>query len=904
MLSVMVPAASLVGRDDELAHLHVRRREASAARGGIVLVSGEAGVGKSRLLLEFARRLERARVRVGSSQCLEFAKRPYALALDALTDLRGKPLQLSPAASRDVQFEGIVDAFADAARSRAVVIFVEDIHWADPASIDLLWTLAREAASARILIVASYRSEALREDHPLFGGIARIVRLPNASTIELAPLAEPDLRALIDDAVRRGGSDVPYETRLAVARMSEGNPLFAEELLKTAVGRHGRPAPAHALPTTIRAAVLERLRPLAAADQVVLAQAAVIGRRFSIELLETMVGASRESILEAIRRARDLGLVEEDGEGAFAFHHALTREAIYESFLAAQVREFHARIVVAIESHDEDRRSLQELAYHAWAAGDREKAAVYGERAGDAAKAVYAYDEAARLYGYALDYVDRDSARAGSLLHKIGLAQGLKGAKSSARDTLDEACKTYARCGDLEGECESTIEYSAALYNVKDPDSTRALRALRDKLGSDAPPLLRVRVDLALAQIMALESKGDATPLLDAVEPLLPPDDVRLAAVFHSTRAMVAAKECKLDAYRASTAAALDAARRSGIPNYEAVMLGNVCRAFLDLGRMDEADRYFERAEAYAREHKLVSTLAFVYAVRARGHYLSGDLAAARTDVLDSLSLRTDYEIARPFTASAGTAVGMLLDDPALLERCFDEAQIERGNPLQIAAPYAQRLWSVGKTHEASALLRRALSAPLDARTPFDLLLTAARLLDVEEATALRPAMAALAARDDDVVFKAALALFDAIVASRAGDTERARDRAAKAAAAFEGVGYPLFRADALELAGETETAATLYEAAGAIHRVRRLRVDAANATSTKPAQDAGELTPRERDVLRLAGDGLSNAEIARRLSVTLKTVEKHMGAVYAKLGVNSRSKLLAYLYATPTARR
>ena len=862
------------------------------------MIAGEAGVGKSRLLLEFRKELSKARVRVGSSQCREFAQRPYASILDALADLAPNAAPLAPAPSRDVQFDTIARGFRDMSKSRTIAVFVEDLHWADPASVEMLLTIARDAASSRMLIVATFRPEAIQENHPLYAGIARLQRLPNATALHLEPLGDRELRTLIDGALHAASADIPYDVRSAVARLSEGNPLFAEELLKTAVDRMHAGAASPVLPTTIRAAVLERLRPLDATAQAILAQAAVIGRRFSAELLEATVGESRPRILEALRHARGLQLIQEEGAGDFTFHHALTREAIYESFLAAQVRGFHARIAATIEALPEGRRALQELAYHWWAAADGEKALVYGEQAGDAAMAFYAYDEAARLYGYSLDHLDPQSRRAGDLLMKIGFAHGRNGSKAIAVTKFRAAMLVFRGLGALEDEVHACAEMAAGLYSTRAGNSTEELEALRTRLGAPDHRRLRAWVDVTIAQHYTVAGIGDPAALLDGAEDaIIDTDDPRQLTVYYATRATLAARTSDAGAYLANAERASATARRVGMPSYEATVLSNAAMSLSDLGRFADADRYFERALAHAREHKFLASVAYVLATRARRRLLGGLLAQARADVLEALGVTTDYDLVRPFTTGVGTALGLLLDDQSLIEQCFDPSQIGRGNPLQIAASYADRLFSLGRDDEARALLVDALSYATTARTPFEVLVAAARSLGAEHVARARAIAAGFASSPHDIVYKATLPLMDAITASRAGDAEEAASYGREAVDGFRGLGCPLFEAEALELSGDPDAAIEIYRRTGAVARLRRLQLAA--APETKPSHRGfDELTVREREVVELLGRGLSNAEIAERMSVSLKTVEKHLSSIYVKLGLNSRGKLMAQLFA------
>ena len=218
--------------------------------------------------------------------------------------------------------------------------------------------------------------------------------------------------------------------------------------------------------------------------------------------------------------------------------------------------------------------------------------------------------------------------------------------------------------------------------------------------------------------------------------------------------------------------------------------------------------------------------------------------------------------------------------------------------------PPAQPNCSYGPAEcgDAQALLRRALDEPSDARTPFVLYLAIARIGVPADGSAARAVIARHAALDGDVTFKAALPLFDALVAQRRGDAAAARERALEAADRFRTIGCPLWEAEALEIAGQPQEAAALYRRIGAIVPLRRIELEARSDAHGARARGAPGLTSREREVLALAGRGLSNGEIARELSVTVKAVEKHIGSLYAKLGFTSRGRLIAHVAATLNA--
>ncbi len=192
-----------IGRQEELAYLHERRRAASSSHGGLVFVSGEAGLGKSRLLAEFRKALSKSRVRIGLGQSLEFAQRPYGPIIDVLARFDPSSAELVPAASKREQFDAVVQAFVRAAERTAIVAIFEDLHWADAATLELLDYLASKLEATRTLIVASYRSEELHPEHPAFAAIAKLTRGPRAGRIDLGAAERGGAAALHRRRARR-----------------------------------------------------------------------------------------------------------------------------------------------------------------------------------------------------------------------------------------------------------------------------------------------------------------------------------------------------------------------------------------------------------------------------------------------------------------------------------------------------------------------------------------------------------------------------------------------------------------------------------------------------------------------------------------------------------------------------
>ena len=219
-----------IGREPELLYLRERRLEAGRSHGGVVLVVGDAGVGKSRLISEFCKSLAYSRWKIGSGACLEFASRPYGPILEVFSRLDSAPFELGKAATKHEQFDAILERLAKISARAAAIVVIEDLHWADAATLDLLSYVGPKLQSMRVLLVASLRGDELHPDHPARGGAMKIARNPRAGRIELGPLKGVELQRFIDEAL--AGIALADETRRAIALAGDGNPFFTEELLK------------------------------------------------------------------------------------------------------------------------------------------------------------------------------------------------------------------------------------------------------------------------------------------------------------------------------------------------------------------------------------------------------------------------------------------------------------------------------------------------------------------------------------------------------------------------------------------------------------------------------------------------------------------------------------------------
>ena len=892
-----------IGRREELAYLNERRAEASTSHGGIVLVAGEAGIGKSRLLAEFCAPLAKSRWRVGVGACLEHAQRPYGPVLDVLARFDRSVAALTPAVTKREQLDAIVDRFARAAASTALIAVVEDIHWADTATLELLAFLAPKLERLRALLVVSFRPGQLQPDHPSYAGLANVARTPRAGRIDLAPLDEPELRVFIDAALE--GHALADATRRRVARTSEGNPFFTEELLKSAVERTaaGRTtAPdERALPSSIRATLLERLRPLSDADRRIVAQAAVIGRTFELPLLAQTLDTTIDSLLPALQRARDVQLVEEVTVSEFRFRHALTRETIYAGFLGAQVQPLHRTIALVLEAAPEEKRSLEGLAYHWWAAGDGENAARYNELAGDAAGRVHAHDDAIALYQRALDSPALDMRARGALLEKMADRRVALSFTDRANAAYTEAADAFRRGGEQEAEARCRVRAAITAYTLGLSAPTAPLEAMLERLDADAF-LARSRIHLGIAWLAAtFWYPSEASRHLALVDDRAVTAAADIALRYHNVAAWVAMTIGDLETFRREHAAWIDAARRAGPVGAIASAHYNGAACYSVFGLHEEAIAQIDRAREIARgersRHGEESTLA----ISAFCHIMRGDLAGARA-ALEAVSPATDNQVTLAHAAAWGTLAGLHLDDSALIATWFDGAGATLVDAPEgsCGAGFAEVLVRRGRPAEASALLHRAIPECERPRGNVLTLLAAARYGAPEDVVRARAQLVAGADSPAELVERFAVALFDAYVAHRDGRHEAAVEPARAASDGFRRLRFPLLEAAAREAAGELDAALAIYRRCGAAYHVRRIAGSRNAAHDAAPRGANGRatagLSQREHEIAVLVARGKSNVEIARDLSISHKTVEKHLGSAYQKLGFSSRAQLAAHI--------
>ncbi|WP_202378187.1 BTAD domain-containing putative transcriptional regulator [Mycobacterium paraintracellulare] len=426
--AVLVGPGPFVGRGRELEGLLSAWQGALTGCVRTVLIAGEPGVGKTRLAGEWSQRAYEMGAVVLYGRCDEDLGAPYqpfAEALRALVPCMGAgrlrglrgieallplvpgladavpdlapPAHADPDTERYALFDAAVALLEIASASAPVLLILDDLHWAAKPTLLLLRHLLRFGDHARVQIVGTYRSTDLDRSHPLAAMLADLHRDGTANRLNLGGLDEDDVTTYVTEA---GYDD--EELAHALASVTAGNPFFLIEALRH-VDESGGVWDQSTLPQGVREAVSRRLSRLPVETNKALAAAAVVGSRFSLELVEQVVG---NDLIDAFDEARNAGIVIEEPGGNYRFNHALVRQSLLAELASVRRMRLHQRIATTLEAMPgADDELLAELAHHyfecAWA-GNAAKAVLYCRRAADQAMARLAYEGAADLYRHAL----------------------------------------------------------------------------------------------------------------------------------------------------------------------------------------------------------------------------------------------------------------------------------------------------------------------------------------------------------------------------------------------------------------------------------------------------------------------------------------------------------------------
>jgi DNA-binding SARP family transcriptional activator/tetratricopeptide (TPR) repeat protein len=531
------PAGVFVGRARELAQLRAGVDDAVAGRGRVFLLSGEPGIGKSRLAEELARHARGRDATVLVGRCWEaggapaywpwiHALRTYVRTCDTgtLAEQAGAgaadlaqvvpelaerlpglppPSTLEPDLVRFRLFDATAEFLRRVGESRPVVLVLDDLHAADEASLLLLRFLARQVGAARLLLVAAYRDVDPRPGRPLAEMLAEVTRESSCRRLELRGLGEPEVAEYLDRTAAELSSP-----RLAATlhERTEGNPLFVGELVRLLAIEGEQP---HAVPPSVRDVIARRTTHLTAQGRELMVLASVLGREFRRDALAALAGRDGEHLLDGLDEAIASGLLSAVPGAAdrLRFEHVLVRDTLYDGLSGARRMRLHQRAVEALEqlAGAPDAVRLAELAQHASAAGDHAKALRAACDAAGHALEAHAYEEAARLYGLALDALDRlrpaEALERLPLLLAAGDALASAGSTAASKDRFLAAAVVARSARRPTDIALAALAYGGRTVWQRAGDDHRLVPLLEEALAAigDTDPVLRCRLLARLA---------------------------------------------------------------------------------------------------------------------------------------------------------------------------------------------------------------------------------------------------------------------------------------------------------------------------------------------------------------------------------------------------------------------
>jgi predicted ATPase/DNA-binding CsgD family transcriptional regulator len=948
----------LVGRSRELLVLRLQLAEALTGNGSVVVLGGEAGIGKSRLAETLGREAADSGALVLTGHCYDFAVTPpygpwgelieqYAAGTSQSPGRAAIPVpHLTHGASQSAQLSDIRDFFFAIARDRPLILILEDVHWADAESFELLRFIARQLSAVPIMLVITYRNNEITRAHPLYRLVPLLVREALAVRIDVSPLTKDNVRALIDDTYSLPGEDAD---RLAtyLQRRAEGNPFFVVELLRALEGNVLLQGVEMGwslggleqtrIPTLLRQVIDQRLSRLGPEVEALLEIAAIIGQVVPLDLWGKVSGIPAPALLDVVERACEANVMDPipDGTGA-RFTHALIRDSLYDSVLPPRRRAWHLQIGEALAVSDAG-ADPDEVAYHLNQAGDR-RAVEWLIRAGERAQRAFAWRTAAQRFESALALVEFDPTaqnELGWLRFRLALLRRfeqpvagvalLETAERIGRSTNDQALVAYARFyqGMLRCQADDLRQGIAA---------EEAGIAMLDALSAGDRARL-FAIDTTADPLDSQNGRGELTLALA--------ENGRLQAARALGEQIVSLPESETTGSRGDAFYGLGYAYAAlGLPEMARSAFGHAREIFV-------ASDYRSMVTASLFDELVMVTLPYWVDRPDDRLRLEMELAeslGALHEISDPGSMRNAHLVSAVLTGSWNEAIDMLEQSSLRFMR--------RAVPM-LLAPIARHR---GNTELAWSLILQSFPAGPDTTfedSALDLLplrsLAAALAIDAGDLEMARRWLESLDGWLDwsgSVLGRTDAHLGWASYHRATHDNMTARERALQALAVARAPSQPIALLAANRLRGELdlaearypeaaerfEAACALAAAIGSQHELaltllsqselqqaqghtsaaRELldtvreyclpmkaaltlsKVDALELRMRVPSESSRSsvvagLTPREIDVLRLLTTGLQNAEIAWQLCLSPRTIDTHLTSIYGKLGVTTR---------------
>jgi DNA-binding CsgD family transcriptional regulator len=860
----------LLEREPLLTQLEEHLRLAAAGQGRVVLVGGEAGVGKTALVDEFCRRVAGAATALRTSCDALSTPGPLGPVRDLAPALGLQVDRLAlDGESRESLFRAVLAAFA--ARPGTTLLIGEDAHWSDGASLDLVRFLGRRIGELRTLFVVTYRDDEIGPNHPLRLVLGDLATASTVHRIGVLPLS-PEAVQCMAAASQRDATDLH--------RLTGGNPFFLSEVLAAEDGT---------VPASVGDAVLARAARLSPEARAVLDIAAVIGASIDPDLLFSVAGPDLDEVDECMAR----GLLRATGD-VLAFRHELAREAILAIMAPHRRRLLHARVPTALRKPPESERELARLAHFAEAAGDQEAVLEYAIAAAEQAASLHSHREAAAQYARALRFAGSlPPAERARLFEERAAACHFTDQVAEAIAARQAALDIWRSLGDplKEGESLRWLSrfYWLEGYGVETEAAAADALAVLETL-PPGPELAMAYSTLAQMRMLDHDLEGTLRWGNRAIA---------LAEQLGETETLVHALTNVGSArYYTGDDRGDEELKRSLRLALDRGLLDDAVQAFNNLAwmtllgmRLDEAERRFATAIAYAIEHDLDTYHWFLLAGRATLRVRQGTWDAAELEIRWLLQQPMVSSVTRILTL---TPLGLVH-----ARRGSPEAAVALDEALMLADRTGQLL-TLGPVRAAraeAALLagdrERAREEAISVRNP---VIERGNRWDRGELAWLLWQTGERDIPTDNLAEPYALQI--------AGDF-------AEAAAAWHELGCPYNEACALAESDDpalVRRGVAIFEELRARpalrHAIRRLRALGvrnprplrSEPRATTRASSHG-LTARELEVLRLLAAGHSNHELGEKLFISPATAARHVANIYSKLGVDSRAEATAYAH-------
>ena len=937
--------ALLLGREDERAQLYDALSLAMKGEPQVVVVAGDAGVGKTTLVADLARRAEELGIHVAVGHCLDIEAgisfAPVIEALGALVgqagDVESRPVTrriralLDPGTPRSAEQLHLLDdlrlTILEAAASGPVLLVLEDLHWADGSTRDLAVALSR-TARGRLLVMLTVRTEDLHRRHPARKALAEIGRAPGGRRVELGPLDRDGIAGII--ASITGGSADPALVRSVLTR-SEGNPLYAEEIVAAGSG---------AIPDQLSDLFLARVDALSRDARELARTASVDGTHQDLDSLADLAGLDRDELDSRLHELVDANVLRSDGD-SLEFWHGLLREAVYDDLLPDERTRLHAQLAAILQAkvdvQQEPRLStLSRLAFHWSAAHDSARALVASEQAGmvalkvGAAESVTHLERALSMWDSVTDaevLVGRTKIELIVSLARAALDQGdderWHALNRRAVDMLRPDTPPLAAC-----RAHFSFAYSA--MNVDDTASAPEAVRLALKFAGDAPTEERAYALGAQAllhdvhgrytdELEAADRAAEAAEAVGAIDALLLDlmfKSVALMCLGHPNESCAVAEQ------------ALRVARDAGMLASALDQVRLLAYRLLDSGQVDRGISLARAGHLEGLSAGLAVPAAWCGEALVRGLIWGGRLDEAESLLAEFGDLglahdpwwetRADLALARGDVVTAARALSNgatadpsggppPLEDEALTRFRISVLGHDADLCLETAASYLSQIEDSDSVVLAAAAARIGFQALLEVRSESD-----PRFVVVHDRATRQLARAHAGLTDEWRVtyYGLQLALAEGYAARVEGQPAVKQFRHAVELAGPFGDLFTLearldLAQDLLAHGGRNEGRELLVDCWTAAHRMgahgleqRAVRLATrARVPLPESATSAGplsRLTSREREVLDRLAAGATNKAIATELMISEKTVSSHVSNVLAKLGVENRGSAAA----------